>query len=177
MDKYTENEYLYIKNIHQRFLALRTFLASVNLSPNASIDDYFAYVSKLRAIQGNTSNELSFIACLMAKHYLGVRFDIGDLDVALKPQGAPGLDIDLITSDSKRIIGEIKTTVPYSGARNDLGAQQRTTFKHDFDKLNEAKADYKFFFLTDQKTYDVVMNRYVSFIPDVEIVLLSSKQI
>lgn len=33
----------------------------------------------------------------MAKNYLAQRFNIGDFDALAKPQGAPGLDIDLMT--------------------------------------------------------------------------------
>ena len=52
--------------------------------------------------------------------------------------------IDVQTQKGQRIIGEIKTTVPYSGARNDLGAQQKQALMTDFSKLNKATADYKY---------------------------------
>lgn len=126
-----------------------------------------------RIIQGNTSNDLSFLACLLAKSYLSKRLEISDFDAAAKPQGATGLDIDLITADGRHVIAEIKTTIPYSEAKNDLGAQQKASFKKDFDKLNKAQADNKFFFVTDLKTYNIVKQRYAKFIPGVEIILLT----
>lgn len=41
----------------------------------------------------------------------------------------------------KRVIAEIKTTVPYSGAINDLGAKQKEAFRSDFAKLINTVAD------------------------------------
>jgi hypothetical protein len=109
----------------------------------------------------------------MAKNYLAQRFDIKEFDISIKPQGAPGLDIDLKTANDERIIGEIKTTVPYSGAKSDLGAKQKETFKHDFDKLNTTAAHHKFFFVTDRATFEVVQRRYIEQIPGVKVVLLA----
>lgn len=134
---------------------------------------WFEFIGQIRAIQGNTSNDFSFLACLLAKGYLSKRFEIRDFDAAAKPQAAPGLDVDIITPDGKRVIVEIKTTVPYSGAKNDLGAQQKASFQRDFDKLNRSQADYKFFFITDLKTYNIVQQHYSKLIPGVEIILLA----
>ena len=84
------------------------------------------------------------------------------------------MDIDVLTSDRKRIVGEIKTTVPYEKARRDLGANQRNSFKADFEKLQNAQADHKFFFVTHQFTHDVVKERYSSALKGVELVLLEN---
>jgi hypothetical protein len=112
----------------------------------------------------------------MAKAYLIREFgEIDDFDVSAKPQGAPGLDIDIQTRAGKRIIGEIKTTVPYSGARNDLGAQQKDAFQKDFAKLNTTPADYKYFFVTDSATYNIVKRKYASQIPGVQVIHLVTK--
>jgi hypothetical protein len=70
----------------------------------------------------------------------------------------------------ERIVGEIKTTVPYG--KNDLGAQQKTTFRKDFKKLNEANAPHKFFFVTSRRTFEIMQARYAHLIPDVQIILL-----
>lgn len=135
---------------------------------------WFEYLAQVKAIQGNINNDISFIACLMAKDYLVSRFNIGMFDIAAKPQGAPGLDIDLITSEGEHIIAEIKATVPYSGAKNDLGANQRKTFEHDFDKLNRTQAHHKFFFVTDRATFNIVQQKYASQVPGVKVVLLTA---
>ncbi len=169
----TPKEQVYIEGIQQNVTTLHNYL---NKTP-APIDDdpfaWFEFMIQIRIIQGNTSNELSFLACLLAKNYLSKRFEISEFDAAAKKQGAAGLDIDLITAEGKRVVAEIKTIIPYSEAKNDLGAQQKASFKKDFDKLNKAKADNKFFFVTDLKTYNIMKQRYANSIPGVEIVLLT----
>lgn len=173
MANYTADEQAYLQNAAKRLVQLRDFLNSTNIEEGADAVQWFECLAQVKAIQGNTSNTLSFIACLLAKEYLMTRFKIS-FDVATKPQGAPGLDIDLVdTASGKRIIGEIKTTVPYSGAKNDLGAKQKETFKRDFDKLNHTTADYKFFFVTDKASFEVVQRKYASQISGVEVVLLT----
>lgn len=94
-------------------------------------------------------------------------------DVAFKPQGAPGLDIDAKTIDGERVVGEIKTTTPYHG--HDLGAAQKLTFVKDFRKLEEAVAVHKFFFVTDEATFDVVQRRYLDQLPGSTVVLLEGR--
>src|SRR5271166_4986649 len=91
-------------------------------------------------------------------------------DVGLKPQGAPGLDIDEQTIDGRRVVAEIKTTTPYS--LTDLGSQQRASFVGDFKKLNAAAADLKFFFVTDRSSFELMRMKYARQIPGVRIVLL-----
>lgn len=113
---------------------------------------------------------MSFIATLMAKEYLGSVLDMAPFDAALKPQGAPGLDIDERTQRGDRVVAEIKTTVPYLGA--DLGAAQKTSFLKDFAKLRIAEAPYKFFFLTNPDAYNAVMRRYAAEVVGVSVVLL-----
>lgn len=69
--------------------------------------------------------------------------------------------------------GEQAYLLPYSGAKNDLGAKQKESFKHDFDKLNKTPAKHKFFFVTDTATFEVMQRKYASQIPEVKIVLLT----
>ena len=146
---------------------------STNFEQDLDIAQWFEYLAKVKLIQGNINNDISFIACMMAKNYLTQRFDISQFDVSIKPQGAAGLDIDLISTDGERIIGEIKTTVPYSKTKNNLGANQKKAFSNDFDKLNKTPANHKFLFVTDKVTFEVIQSRYSSIIPKVKIVLLS----
>jgi hypothetical protein len=166
----TSNEQAYFKRIRQHVTMLHNYLSS-NAAP---IDDdpelWFEFVAGIRDIQGNVSNDQSFLATMLAKRYLMSRFELADFDAAEKAQGAPGLDVDARTVGGNRIVGEIKTTVPYGN--NDLGAQQKTTFQKDFKKLNEAEATHKFFFVTSRRTFEIVQVRYAHLIPDVEIILL-----
>lgn len=178
MPNYTQKELDGVKGICQRLIDLRDNLnAQVleeNLLSEQNLGCLFGLLTQLKEIQGNSSNDVSLVACLLAKRYLADRFDIGNFDAAAKPQGAPGLDIDLVTSDGIHIIGEIKTTVPYSGARDDLGANQKASFQKDFEKLNKTDADRKFFFVTDDATFEIVNRKYANrYLQGVEIVLLN----
>jgi hypothetical protein len=106
----------------------------------------------------------------LAKNYLINNHKIKDIDVALKPQSANGLDIDEITEDDKKVIAEIKTIYPY--ADNDFGAAQKNSFRKDFDKLNNTKADYKYLFVTEEKTFKILNRKYTSELKNVKIILL-----
>lgn len=168
----TIGESRYLEQLRTRLARLRSYLDEALLPADATPERWYRYVAEIRAIQGNVSNDLSFIATLLAKQYLSTRFAIVDFDASTKAQGAPGLDIDVRTAGGARVIGEIKTTVPYAGARGDLGAAQKTTFQKDFDKLNREVAEHKFFFVTNETTYRLVRAKYATYIPGVDIVLL-----
>lgn len=172
MVDYTQSEQTFLQDMAKRLIRLREFLNSADVESDKDILQWFSLVAQIKEIQGNSNNDVSFIACLMAKDFLAASFDLGEFDVAAKAQGAPGLDIDLQTLDGKHIIGEIKTTVLYSGAKNDLGAKQKESFKKDFEKLNKTPADYKYFFVTDAATFDIVKRKYTSLIPSEQVVLL-----
>lgn len=166
----TVKELQSFRSIKERIEKLRHFLIS-NIEPE-SIDasSWYSYLSRFKSLQGNPNTDISFIATYMAKEYLEKHFDI-NFDSADKPQGAPGLDIDIITNDGERIIAEIKTTYPYKV--NDLGAQQANTFNKDFRKLAENTASHKFFFLTEAKTFDLMrMAKYKKQLRGVNVVLL-----
>lgn len=170
---FTQPEQASLDAIRQKITQLREYLESCHVPRNDDLDEWFRFLAGFARLQGNISNSQGFLATLLAKRYLQNRFPITQFDAAEKAQGATGLDIDLVTNDGRHIIGEIKTTVPYEIARRDLGAQQKTTFRKDFEKLNTTPADYKFFFVTDTDTYDITLKRYASEIPGVEIILLT----
>jgi hypothetical protein len=169
----TKAEAAYLNRIRTRLEELRTYLNALTLDEDsAEVHEWYAALAKVKAIQGNMNNDLSFVACLMAKQYLRKHFGVTSFDAAAKPQGASGLDIDVVTPSGERVVGEIKTTVPYSGAVNDLGAKQKEMFRKDFKKLNAADAAHKFFFVTDRATLAVVERRYLNEIPGVKVVFL-----
>src|SRR5262249_374727 len=141
---YTNLEAKYIERIQTRLEKLRDYLNQLNLTGNSNVPQWYEALAEIKAIQGNINNDLSFLACLLAKGYLEKRFGLNNFDAAAKPQGAAGLDINVLIPPGKRLIAEIKTTVPYSGVLNDLGAKQKESFRNDFDKLNNTAADYKF---------------------------------
>jgi hypothetical protein len=173
MSEHTVKERAYFERICQHITALSEFLATTPQPEAGATLEWFEFIAKVRAIQGNISNDQSFLGTMLAKLYLMQHFDLGDYDAAGKEQGAPGLDIDIRLDTGERIIGEIKTTVPYG--EKDLGAQQKDSFRKDFKKLNEAQADYKFFFITNPRTLEIMQRRYFQEIPDVKIVFLAQE--
>ena len=57
----------------------------------------------------------------------------------------------------------------------DFGAQQVTSFKKDFVKLNSALAEHKFLFVTHELAFTALQkSKYCSQIPGVKIVLLTT---
>lgn len=124
----------------------------------------------MKQILGNTSNDMSLVAVLLAKEYVCSRHEMAPFDAASKPQGAPGLDIDETTVLGERVIAEIKTTTPYLGDR--LGAAQRASFAKDFAKLRRESAAHKYFFVTDRAAFDLSRRELELAAPDVTVVLL-----
>jgi hypothetical protein len=172
----TNAETEYLSGIEGRHRHLRSFLQErAPPTHETTPPEWHRLLSTMKAIVGNASNDMSFIAALLAKAYLCQALPMRDFDVALKPQGAPGLDIDELTADGRRVVAEIKTTTPYAGT--DLGAQQEAMFAKDFVKLNGALADLKFFFLTDRTAFDLMRRKYHLRIPAVTVVLLPEGEV
>lgn len=162
----------YIDKISKKLLKVRAFLNSTNLEgfSQAEVMMQFELLKGLRRLLGNVDNDMSFLGCLLIKEFLQGRHNLPDLNMALKAQGSPGLDVDEMTVDGKRIIGELKTTYPYK--ESDLGAQQKSSFLKDFEKLQRNEAEYKYFFVTELKTYEIICNKYYQHLLGVQIILL-----
>jgi hypothetical protein len=166
----TERERRYCTEIKARIAQAREFLLSDDLADLPEPKALFQFLAKLRQIQGNVSNDVSFAATLLAKQYLSAKFDV-TFDAAEKPQGAPGIDIDVLTASGDRIVAEIKTTVPYQ--RSDFGAQQAASFKKDFVKLAGVTAMHRFLFVTDKGAFQALQKpKYLAQIPGVRVVNL-----
>lgn len=166
------NEETMMKDIERRLIAMRAHLSE----EMPSLDDtaaWYTYLAKLKAIQGNSSNAVSFVATLLVKKFLEDRYGINGFDAAEKSQNAPGIDIDVLLSDGRRLVAELKTTNPYKP--NDFGAQQRKSIKKDFLKLANADADVKLFLVTDPITFGFMKkSKYQSFIQGITVVLLTT---
>ena len=151
---------------------MREFLNKNTLVEPPQPIEWHSFLSTLRKIQGNLSNDGSFIATLLAKQYLRSKFGI-EFDAAEKPQGAPGIDIDIETAEGHRIVAEIKTTVPYQVS--DFGAQQAASFKKDFAKLAASEAKHKFLFVTDSRAFSALQkDKYTKLMSGVRIVHLAT---
>ncbi len=162
-----------LKSIIFRIEQVRAYLNENDFPNIENVTAWYKFLTNIKNIQGNFINDISFLATLMAKQYLEKKYGDLKFDAAKKAQGAPGLDIDIQLANGKRLVAEIKTTLPYKP--NDLGAQQKNTFDKDFAKLASAKADIKLFFLTEQRTFDLMKNpKYRSKLSHVTVVLLPS---
>lgn len=139
---------------------------------NSTLKEWLDYLSEMKKIVGNAHNDMTFVASLMARDYLCRKLLMREYDVAATAMGASGLDIDERTVDNKRVIAEIKTTMPYG--TSDLGSQQKSSFFKDFEKLNAKPADYKFFFVTTDEAFALMKKRYATKIPGVHVVLLTT---
>lgn len=169
----TDGELLQLRKISGRIQSLQSFLASHPIPSDAtSLQDWLTYLDNLKQIQGNTSNGMSVVATVLAKHYLQEILPIAQFDAAAKAQGASGLDIDTATTGGERVIGEIKTTTPYNGT--DLGAKQKQEFTKDFIRLLNEEAVHKFFFVTDSSTFQYVFKRQAGNLPGVRVVFLTT---
>ena len=168
----TEGEQRYCSDIADRVAQVRDFLNANTLAQPPDPTQWHSFISTFRKIQGNISNDGSFIATLLVKEYLRSKFSV-DFDAAAKPQGAPGIDIDVKSAEGDRIVAEIKTTVPYQAS--DFGAQQAASFKKDFAKLAASDAMHKFLFVTDSTAFEALKrDKYTRLMPGVRIVHLAS---
>jgi hypothetical protein len=168
----TPSEQRYCEEIAARIERIKNLLSEKALGSPDTPALWYEFLSELRDIQGNSSNDLSFVATLLAKIYLSQNFEIS-FCAAAKPQGAPGIDIDCSTPTGERIVAEIKTTKPYQST--DFGAQQAAMFKKDFEKLSAAEAKHKFLFVTEPRAFEVLKKpKYLKLMPGVRIVLLKT---
>jgi hypothetical protein len=166
------HEQAMMKDIEHRWTEIRAF-ASKSFPPLENSLAWYDNLAKLKEIQGNASNDASFVATLLAKQLLANRFGLINFDAADKPQGAPGIDIDVQLPGGRRLVAEIKTTSPYKP--NDLGAQQKTTFEKDFIKLANANAEIKLFLVTDRRTFELMKRpKYRSWLQGVTVILLTT---
>lgn len=167
----TRNEGTYLLGISEKLTKTQAFL-DANPVENLPLDgkNWYDYLVSIKRILGNFDNDVTFVACLMAKEFLASRHELPALDTAAKAQSAPGLDIDELTSSGNRIIAEVKTTIPY--LERDLGSQQRDALLKDCSKLANNDAAFKYFFVTEALMFEIVKKKYADRLPGVSIVLL-----
>lgn len=158
--------------IREKDKALRLYLAAHDPGTDGDPAFWLTYLTGLKNLLGNVSNDLGFVATLLIKRYLGERFGIADFDAAAKAQGAPGIDIEARTADGQSVIGELKTTKPYQPG---FGAQQRTMMIKDLARLAAADADHRLMFVTDPETFATLCKpSWAARAPGVEIVDLAT---
>jgi hypothetical protein len=156
-----------IADLERKLESMRSLLA---LPTPGSLEEWNNYMARLKSAMGNLNNDASFIVCLLAKRYLMAHHHIHRYDAALKPQGAPGLDIDVTTVEGERIVGEVKTTEPYG--EHDFGSAQRSAIRNDLRKLQAESAAHKYLFVSSQRTYDIITRKYASMTAGIHVVML-----
>ena len=118
---------------------------------------------ELKEIFGNMGNDIHYLALHLANTFLRknhhAAVDFG------KPAGSAGLDIEL-----EDIVGEIKTTIPHLS--HDFGAAQKREITKDLDRLETSSAKYKYFFVVNHKTEQIVKAKYIRNYPSVKVVNL-----
>ncbi|MFT3893103.1 MAG: hypothetical protein QM730_15850 [Anaerolineales bacterium] len=170
----TTHEKAMMQDVERRLVEMRAHL-SRELPAVEDTAAWYAFLADLKSIQGNSSNDVSFVATLLAKQYLARCFGVSNFDAAEKAQGAPGIDIDIRLPDGRRLVAEIKTTSPYMP--NDLGAQQKATFEKDFIKLRNAVAELKLFLVTEPRTFELMKRlKYRLMLQGVTVVLLTTNE-
>jgi hypothetical protein len=168
----TIREHTIMQDIERRLTAVRAHLASATPQLD-NTTEWFSYLAELKTIQGNFSNDVSFVATLLAKQYLARCYGLNSFDAAEKSQNATGIDIDVRLLDGRRLVAELKTTDPCKP--KDFGAQQRKSIKKDFVKLAKAQAHIKLFLLTDPLAFGFMKKeKYQSMVQGVTVVLLTT---
>jgi hypothetical protein len=171
MSDYTDSEKRARAAILDKDRSLRLYIAENGLSADDPAA-WLAYITGLKNLLGNISNDAGFVATLLVKRYLAERFGITDFDAAAKPQGAAGIDIEARTTDGQTIVGELKTTKPYQPG---FGAQQRTMMLKDLARLAASSANHRFMFVTDPDAFATLCKPvWAARAPGVEIVDLES---
>ncbi len=170
----TSLESQYCTSIKVKDESLRKLLNEAALDDWKSPERLFEYLTAIKDALGNLNNDLSFVATLLAKNFLVSRFKLGNYDAALKPQGAPGIDIEITSQDGLSLVGEIKTTNPYQPG---FGAAQKASIQKDMQRLNETPADHRFMFVTNHDTFKTLCgNSYKEKYPSVVIVNLLTQK-
>ncbi|WP_051910338.1 hypothetical protein [Lysinibacillus sp. BF-4] len=146
------------------------FEANIEPFESKTLDEQFEFVHNLSRTLGNISNDLSLLSCYYIEAFLQKNYSLKNCTVLNKAQGAAGLDVDEVTCSGERIIGELKTTYPY-GAR-DFGAAQKQSLKKDFMRLQATEATMKYFFVIEERTFEVLLDKYQHLLRGIAVVLL-----
>lgn len=164
-----------LNRLREKLRRFRDWLSAVDAVALKTTGDFWPVLAEMKSRLGNMDNERSMVATIMAKQYLSQKYDLREWQATTKAQGAPGLDIDILTVDGRRIIGEVKTTVPH--LETDLGAQQKHAFGKDIEKLTKGTAAEKYFFVTEERVFDLMKReKYANKLPGIMLVLIAPER-
>lgn len=162
-----ENQKQYMETMAKEFDSLKSFLnlAQEKTGDVLGVNEFWKKYNSVKEALGNFNNDMTSIACLMAKEWLFQNNLIScecmsKTDILESSVNAGGFDIDIINEDNQRIIGEVKTTSFY---KKDFGAMQKKGIIKDLVGLekgakekekNHISPKYKFMFVTDSKVFE-----------------------
>ena len=162
-----ENQKQYMETMAKEFDSLKSFLnlAQEKTGDVLGVNEFWKKYNSVKEALGNFNNDMTSIACLMAKEWLFQNNLINcecmsKTDILESSVNAGGFDIDIINEDNLRIIGEVKTTSFY---KKDFGAMQKKGIIKDLVGLekgakekekNHISPKYKFMFVTDSKVFE-----------------------
>lgn len=84
-----------------------------------------------------------------------------------------GVDIVGYDNNKEKVVGEVKSTIPYGGNR--LGAAQAKSIKYDLDKMKKYPGTSKYFFILNSLAKTAVMHKFQDELEDIKV--LSIKEI
>ena len=152
-------EQRYLESVAHRLERLRGFLDAYPIpAPEQNAAEWFNFLNGIKRLLGNFNQSLDLTAMLLVKEYLTMKHSDVEFNTAGKSQGAPGLDIDVMTRTGQRIVAALKTLAPHH--EHDFGSQQKSAVLRDFAKLAAARAEHKYLFLTAPEAFDVIWRRY-----------------
>lgn len=127
----------------------------------------FEFLIGLKNFIGNIDNRIHDSAMVLVEDFLKVTHpEIEDWDFKMGSQN--GLDIEGSIDGIHRVIGELKTTKPYG--TTDFGAQQKATILNDLERLESNDIEYKYFFVIDSNSLDILLKKYHDKFPTVNMV-------
>lgn len=144
--------------ISNRINKVKDYLNDRNTSYSISelgnmIEDFITVKDSL----GNLGSIINFLTLQKAKLFLEKKFNQELPGVLLKDINTPGIKIDFILNNGKRIIAEAKTTTPTGRS---FGSKQREEISKILDKLKSVDADYKYLFVTNEETARILHIEY-----------------
>lgn len=144
--------------ISNRINKVKDYLNDRNTSYSISelgnmIEDFISVKDTL----GNLGSVINFLTLQKAKIFLEKKFNQRVPDVLLKDVNTPGIKIDFILNNGKRIIAEAKTTTPTSKT---FGSHQKDEITKVLNKLKSIDADYKYLFVTNTETANILHIQY-----------------
>ncbi len=149
-----KGEVLRLQNIAKKLIDLNSLFRNKKEGDFKDLKSIYKFILLLKSKLGNFHNDITFMAGLMAKKYIYEKYGC-NFDHSLKADSAAGMDIDLKTKDGKRLIAEIKTTVPCS--EKSFGSKQKAELNKDINRLTKESADIKILFLNDLESHKLLL--------------------